>query len=90
MAKELSVPVLVLVQLNRATDSQPVPRLSNLAESGAIEQDADIVMFLHRQNPSENAFQLLIAKHRHADLGHHSLYLNVETMKLQIDDIGLA
>ena len=90
MAKELGVPVLVLVQLNRATDSQPVPRLSNLAESGAIEQDADIVMFLHRQNPSENAFQLLIAKHRHADLGHHSLYLNVETMKLQIDDIGLA
>lgn len=85
MAKELGIPILVLVQLNRETDRQPEPKLSNLAESGSIEQDADVVMFIHRTNPNENAFQLLVAKHRHADLSRHDMFLNVRSMKMQIE-----
>ena len=49
LAKELNVPVIVLAQLNRQAEQQEKPKLSHLRESGAIEQDADIVMFLHRE-----------------------------------------
>lgn len=85
LAKELQIPVLVLVQLNRATDQQNEPRLSNLAESASLEQDADVVMFLHREKQNENRLELLVAKHRHADLSRHELFLNVNTMQLEID-----
>jgi replicative DNA helicase len=51
MARELKVPVLCLAQLNRqADDGTKAPKLSHLRESGAIEQDADIVLFIHRPN----------------------------------------
>jgi replicative DNA helicase len=50
LARELSVPVLCLSQLNRASESeQRLPRTSDLRESGSIEQDADVVMLLHRE-----------------------------------------
>jgi replicative DNA helicase len=49
LAKELNIPIIVLAQLNRDVDkNNAMPRLSNLRESGSIEQDADIVAFLHR------------------------------------------
>lgn len=77
LARELDIPVLVLSQLSRAvekrTDHRPV--LSDLRESGAIEQDADIVMFLHRdkeeneRNPDQAFAELIIAKHRNGPLG---------------------
>jgi replicative DNA helicase len=72
LAKELDVPVIALSQLSRAAegDKNPEPRLSHLRESGAIEQDADLVLLLHRPNPddedpgSRNVTNLIIAKQR--------------------------
>ncbi len=76
LARELEVPVIALSQLSRAveTRSEKVPMMSDLRESGSIEQDADIVMFLYREayykkdenkeEPDEQGVQLIVAKHR--------------------------
>ena len=81
MAKELNIPVVVLAQLNRQTEQQgDTPKLSNLRESDAIEQDADVVALLHRdrkqqydQKDGEEAkplsAELIIAKNRHGSCG---------------------
>ncbi|MBQ3823818.1 MAG: replicative DNA helicase [Clostridia bacterium] len=76
MAKDLNVPILVLSQLNRETErSGSRPQLSNLRDSGAIEQDADIVMFLYYEkdeagNPlNENVVNCYVAKNRHGMTG---------------------
>ena len=77
MAKELNIPVVALSQLSRAPEarSDHRPMLSDLRESGAIEQDADIVMFLYRDdyyNPEtekQNIAEVIIAKHRNGSTG---------------------
>lgn len=77
MAKELNIPVLVLSQLSRATEQRPdhKPMLSDLRESGSIEQDADIVLFVYREgyyDPEvENPFlaKCILAKNRHGSTG---------------------
>ena len=79
MAKELNVPFVVLSQLNRAIEkrSEGRPQLSDLRESGAIEQDADIVTFLHRKNPKAvsapggglTEIELIVAKNRNGPIG---------------------
>ncbi len=81
MAKELNVPVITLSQLSRSIESRSEhkPMLSDLRESGAIEQDADIVMFLHREalyNEAEsvNDAKCIVAKNRHGETGTISLY----------------
>lgn len=77
LAKELSVPVIALSQLSRATEARTDhrPMLSDLRESGAIEQDADIVMFLHREDyynadtDKKNVAEVIIAKNRSGSTG---------------------
>lgn len=77
MAKELQVPVLCLSQLSRANEKREDkrPMLSDLRESGAIEQDADIVMFLYRddyyneESEKRNIAECIIAKNRHGETG---------------------
>ncbi len=78
LAREVNVPVIVLSQLNRKVDENPdhIPMLSNLRESGSIEQDADIILFLHRpeyydRNNEElkGVAQAIIAKHRNGPTG---------------------
>lgn len=76
MAKEMQVPVIALSQLNRNSESSQlaIPKLSDLRESGAIEQDADVVMLLRREG-NELAEQLIVdvAKNRHGETGEVSL-----------------
>ncbi len=77
MANDLNIPVIALSQLNRSVESRDVkePRLSDLRESGAIEQDADMVMFLYREgayNPEveePNRTKCIFAKHRNGETG---------------------
>jgi replicative DNA helicase len=71
LARELNVPVLAAAQLSRAVEHRPdkKPQLSDLRESGSLEQDADIVMFIHRDPLSENKeernkAEMIVAKHR--------------------------
>jgi replicative DNA helicase len=87
LARHLNVPVLALAQLNRAIEtrgSDARPRLSDLRDSGTIEQDADVVMFLHRpflydsSQPEFNA-ELIVAKHRNGPIGDVELTWNPET-----------
>lgn len=84
LARELDVPVLSLSQLSRAVETRGgKPRLSDLRDSGAIEQDADVVMFLHREKDEENGgksnhTEVLIEKHRNGATGIVELYFDAE------------
>jgi replicative DNA helicase len=86
LAKELGVPVLVLSQLSRAVEQRvpSIPKLSDLRESGSIEQDADVVMFIYREDMyNENSLkpglaQIIIDKHRNGPTGTVDLYFEKE------------
>ncbi len=87
LARELEIPVVALAQLSRNVTGRDDPRpvLSDLRESGSIEQDADLVMFLHRpdyyKKPEEedtNVTELLIRKHRHGAIGVIELFFDGE------------
>ena len=89
LARELNVPVIALSQLSRSVESrQPqIPQLADLRESGSIEQDADIVMFIYREayyNPEterDNITDLILAKHRHGPTGTVELYFHPERLR---------
>jgi len=89
LARELNVPVIALSQLSRSVESRTpqIPQLSDLRESGSIEQDADIVMFIYREayyNPDterENITDLIIAKHRNGPTGKVELYFHPERLR---------
>jgi replicative DNA helicase len=78
LARELKVPVLALSQLSRAVEQrggEKKPQLSDLRDSGSIEQDADVVMFLYRPNEDDREnYGLMIAKHRNGATGEFPLY----------------
>lgn len=85
MARELDVPVIALSQLSRAVEQRrDRPRLSDLRDSGSIEQDADVVMFIHREdkmNPDSerpNIADILVEKHRNGPVGRIELYFDDE------------
>ena len=89
IARELNVPVIALSQLSRSVESRSpqIPQLADLRESGSIEQDADIVMFIYREayyNPEterENITDLFIAKHRNGPTGKVELYFHPERLR---------
>ncbi len=84
IAKELNVPVLCLSQLSRATEARtpPIPKLSDLRESGSIEQDADVVMFIYREDmykkdtDKKGIAEILISKHRNGPTGQVELFFD--------------
>jgi replicative DNA helicase len=89
IARELNVPVLALSQLSRSVESRhpQIPQLADLRESGSIEQDADIVMFLYREdyyNPEtdrQHITELHLAKHRNGPTGKIELYFHPERLR---------
>ncbi len=89
LARELKVPVIALSQLSRSVESRTIkrPMLSDLRESGSLEQDADIVMFLYREDyydaetENKNITDVIIAKHRNGPIGSIRLYFHKEFTK---------
>ncbi|MDO8336107.1 MAG: replicative DNA helicase [Candidatus Saccharibacteria bacterium] len=89
IARELDVPVIALSQLSRSVESRhpQIPQLSDLRESGSIEQDADLVMFLYREdyyNPdtdNQHIADLIIAKHRNGPTGKIQFYFHPERLR---------
>ncbi len=96
LAKELDVPVIALSQLSRAVEQRGgKPRLSDLRDSGSIEQDADVVMFIHREDKGRdesertNIAEILIEKHRNGPTGRIELFFDDKTTTfLPIDKTG--
>ena len=99
MAKELDVPVICLSQLSRANEKREDkrPMLSDLRDSGAIEQDADIVMFLYREDyykedaENRNVAECIVAKNRHGETGKVPLrwapeYVTFSTLEMRYDE----
>lgn len=97
LARELNIPVLALSQLARAVEqTKPaIPRLSHLRESGSIEQDADVVMFIYRKAADRNyqieelsevdkrVAQVYVAKHRNGPVGRVDLYFDEDTVSFK-------
>ena len=101
MARDLNIPVIACSQLSRAIEQRPNhrPLLSDLRESGSIEQDADIVAFIHRadtfvtredwekRNPTEpypeNTAEIIFAKHRNGPVGSVSLYFRKDLVRFE-------
>ena len=91
LAKELTVPVLALSQLSRAVEqrSPQIPRLSDLRETGAIEQDADVVLFIYREDKyreasaRKNIADIIIAKHRNGPVGKVELYFDEQRVSFR-------
>jgi replicative DNA helicase len=89
LAKELKIPVVALAQLNRESEDQE-PKLSHLRESGSIEQDADLVLFLHRNRQQPGDARAIVAKHRHGDVGAFTLKWDAEHRRYYGEDPGYA
>ena len=89
LARELKVPVIALSQLSRSVEARQVkrPMLSDLRESGSLEQDADIVAFLYREDyynketENQNITELIIAKHRNGPVDTVNLFFHKQFTK---------
>lgn len=84
LSKELNIPILAISQLSRAVEQRtpPIPRLPDLRDSGSIEQDADVVLFIYRKihheadSEDRNITDIIIAKHRNGPVGKIQLYFD--------------
>jgi len=96
LARELNIPVLALSQLSRAVEQRTpkVPRLSDLRDSGAIEQDADVVLFIYREDvyqeesPRKGVADIIIAKHRNGPIGRVELFFDKQRACFRNIDTG--
>ncbi len=96
LAKELNVPVIAVSQLSREVEKRPkkIPQLSDLRESGSIEQDADVVLFVYRDeyyNPNtehKHIAEIMIAKHRNGPVGTVQLYFDGQRMTFRDLDVA--
>ena len=94
LARELDLPVLALSQLSRAVEQRGgKPRLSDLRDSGSIEQDADVVMFIHREDKINkesdrpNIAEIMVEKHRNGPVGSCELYMDAKHVRfLSLDN----
>jgi replicative DNA helicase len=91
LARELNIPVLAISQLSRAVESRSpqIPKLSDLRESGSIEQDADVVLFIYREereNPDtdrKHIANIIVAKHRNGPVGQIELYFRENSIRFE-------
>ena len=92
LAKELKIPVLALSQLSRAVEQRPGdhrPKLADLRESGSLEQDADVVLFIYREDKYKpdkaepNVAEVIIAKHRNGPVGKADLYFDQDLVSFK-------
>jgi replicative DNA helicase len=91
LARELNIPVLALSQLSRAVEQRTpqIPRLADLRESGSLEQDADVVLFIYREDrykpetSNKNIAEIIIAKHRNGPVGKVQLYFDDRTVSFK-------
>jgi replicative DNA helicase len=93
LARELNVPILALSQLSRGVEQREIkiPRLSDLRESGSLEQDSDVVMFIYRKDrdkfdisdEEKNIIEIIVAKHRNGPLGSVKLRFDPEKVSFQ-------
>jgi replicative DNA helicase len=91
IARELNVPLIALSQLSRSVENRhpQIPQLADLRESGSIEQDADVVAFIYREdyyNPeteNKNIMSLLIRKHRNGPTGDVHLYFDIDKQRIR-------
>ncbi|HOI59903.1 MAG TPA: replicative DNA helicase [Candidatus Pacearchaeota archaeon] len=106
LARELNVPVLALSQLSRAVEQRTpsIPKLSDLRDSGSIEQDADVVLFIYREEvyrketPRKGIADIIIAKHRNGPIGKVELFFdnskssfrNLERTGMDYDENGFG
>lgn len=98
LARELNVPVLVISQLSRAVEQRTpqIPRLSDLRESGAQEQDADVVLFIYREDryrpntERKNIADIIIAKHRNGPVGKVELYFDEQRVSFRDIEKGYS
>lgn len=91
LARELNIPVLVISQLSRAVEqrSPQIPRLADLRQSGTIEQDADVVLFIYREDryrpesTRKGVADIIVAKHRNGPVGRAELYFDERTVSFK-------
>ncbi len=95
LARELDIPVIAISQLSRAVEQRGgKPRLSDLRDSGSIEQDADVVMFIHREDrfdetsERKNIAEILIEKHRNGPVGKVELYFDEQRVSFSTVEKG--
>jgi len=96
LARELEVPILAISQLSRAVESRhpPIPKLHDLRDSGSIEQDADVVMFIYREDKykenseKKNVAEVFVEKHRNGPLGKVEFYFNPQKVSFSSIEKG--